>query len=168
MSTQPSAQLSDQERSIRNELLQYLQGAQAHASFDDAMKNFPASHYAKKPEAAPHNAWQLLEHIRLALHDLLEFCTHSDYQAPKWPEGYWPEKNAPKSSTEWNHSVASVHKDLKEFAALLQDPKTDLTANIPWGEGQTILREILLVGDHTSYHVGQLVLLRIQLGIWKD
>ena len=168
MPAKAHAPLSVQDRSIRHELLEFLEGDHAHASFDDAVKNFPASQYAQKPESAPHNAWQMLEHIRLALHDLLEFCTNPKYQAPKWPEGYWPHDDAPKSSTEWNHSVAAVHKDLKGFAALLQDPKTDLTAKIPWGDGQTILREILLAGDHTSYHVGQLVLLRIHLGVWKN
>ena len=168
MPAKSHAPLSAQDRSIRHELQEFLQGGNAHARFDDAVKNFPASQYAQKPEAAPHNAWQLLEHIRLALHDLLVFCTDPNYQAPEWPEGYWPQQDTPKSSAEWSRSVAAVHKSLKGLEALLQDPTTDLTAKIPWGEGQTILREILLAGDHTSYHVGQLVLLRIHLGIWKN
>lgn len=167
MSAKSTAPLPAQELSIRRELLEFLQGGGAHATFDDAIENFPASQYAQKPECAPHNAWQLLEHIRLTLHDLLEFCTQPDYTAPKWPEGYWPPEDAPKSSAQWNRSVTAVHKYFNGFAALLQDPTIDLTAKIPWGEGQTILREILLVGSHTSYHVGQLVLLRIHLGIWK-
>ena len=158
---------STQDRSIRQELSAFLRGDQAHATLDAAVKEMPASLLGKKPARSPHNAWQMLEHIRIALHDLLEFCTNPKYEAPEWPAGYWPAEESPKSSSAWDHSVAAVHKDLKALDKLIQDPRIDLTAKIPWGDGQTILREILLAGDHTSYHLGQLILLRKQLGAWK-
>ncbi|HET9098963.1 MAG TPA: DinB family protein [Acidobacteriaceae bacterium] len=159
---------TDPHHSIRNELSAFLRGDQAHASLDAAVKNMPAALLDKKPAGSPHNSWQMLEHIRITLHDLLEFCTNPHYEAPRWPEGYWPAEEIPKSATAWNHCVAGIHTDLKAFDKLIQDPKTDLTEKIPWGDGQTILREILLAGDHTSYHLGQLILLRKQLDAWKD
>jgi len=160
--------MPDQDRAIRKQLLEFLKGGNAHASIEDAVKDFPAALYAEKPKGAPHNAWQLLEHIRIALHDLLEFCTNPKYQAPKWPDGYWPKKNAPASDEAWNASVKALTNDIKEFEKLVESPDVDLYAKIPWGENQTILREILLAGDHTSYHVGQLVMLRKQLDAWKN
>jgi uncharacterized damage-inducible protein DinB len=164
MPTHPSIQ----DHAIRHELSVFLRGDQAHANLDAAVKNMPASLLDKKPAGSPHNAWQMLEHIRITLRDLLEFCTNPKYQAQKWPDDYWPAHESPQSSAAWDHSVAAIHKDLKALDHLLKDQKTDLTANIPWGDGQTILREILLAGDHTSYHIGQLVMLRKQLGAWKD
>lgn len=163
MPTHPSTQ----DHAIRHELSAFLRGDQAHANLDAAVKNMPTSLLDKKPAGSPHNAWQMLEHIRITLRDLLEFCTNPKYQAQKWPDDYWPRDESPQSSAAWDHSVAAIHKDLKALDKLLEDPKTDLTAKIPWGDGQTILREILLAGDHTSYHIGQLVMLRKQLGGWK-
>jgi uncharacterized damage-inducible protein DinB len=159
---------STYDHSVRQELSAFLRGGQAHATLDAAVKNMPASLLDKKPAGSPHNAWQMLEHIRITLHDLLEFCTNPKYEALQWPEGYWPKEESPKASTAWGHSVAAIHKELRALDTLILDPKTDLTAKIPWGENQNILREILLAGDHTSYHLGQLVLLRKELGAWKD
>ncbi len=159
--------MPDENHVVRKALVEFLHGGNAHASLDAAVKDFPPALYAKRPEGAPHTAWQLLEHIRIALHDLLDFSTNPDYQAPKWPDGYWPKTDAPESAAAWNESVKAVKKDLKEFEKLAQNASVDLNARIPWGEDQTILREILLAGDHTSYHVGQLVMLRKQLGAWK-
>ncbi len=160
--------MPDQDHAIRKLLLEFVKGGSAHAGIDDAVKDFPSQLYAEKPEGAPHNAWQLLEHIRITLHDLLEFCTNPEYRAPKWPDEYWPKDEAPQSSEEWNYSVEAVRKDLVGLEKLLQDSKTDLYAKITWGRGQNILREILLAIDHTGYHVGQLVMLRKQLGAWKS
>ncbi len=172
MPRKTSAKLSDQDRLIRNDLLEFLRGGQAHASLTDAVKRFPASLAAAKPHGAPHSAWQLLEHIRLALNDLLEFCTNPHYQSRAWPQEYWPSAEGPgnrsSSAIAWKGSVAAIHKDTEALEKLLLDPKIDLTAKIPWGHGQTILREILLAGDHTSYHVGQLIALRKQLDTWKE
>jgi uncharacterized damage-inducible protein DinB len=155
------------DRSIREELSAFLRGGQAHASLDAAVKGMPDSLLGKKPAGSPHSAWQMLEHIRITLHDLLEFCTNPNYESLKWPEEYWPKRESPTSPSAWDHCVAAIHKDLEALDKLIEDPKTDLTAKIPWGDGQTILREILLAGDHTSYHLGQLVMLRKQLGAWN-
>jgi uncharacterized damage-inducible protein DinB len=165
------AKLSVQDNLIRHDLLEFLRGGHAHASFEDAVKGFPASLATEKPAGAPHSAWQLLEHIRLTLEDLLEFSTDPEYKPRPWPEGYWPQDTAPrdaaKAAAAWKRSVAATRKNIQGLEKLLQDSNTDLSAKIPWGDGQTTLREILLAGDHTSYHVGQLVFLRKQLDAWK-
>ncbi len=172
MPRKTSAKLSDRDRLLRNDLVEFLRGGQAHASLWDAVKRFPPSLAAAKPQGAPHSAWQLLEHIRLALNDLLEFCTNPHYQSRAWPQEYWPSAEEPgnrsNSAAAWKASVAAIREDSKALEKLLLDPSIDLTAKIPWGDGQTILREILLAGDHTSYHVGQLITLRKQLDAWKE
>lgn len=160
--------MPDENRVIHKELLEFLDGGSAHANIDAAVKDFPARLYGEKPKGWPHSAWQLLEHIRITLHDLVEFCSNPNYQATKWPEGYWPKKDAPVSTESWDAAVKAVKKDIREFEKMLKDPNVDIYAKIPWGDGQTILREILLAGDHTSYHAGQLIMLRKQLGAWKD
>ncbi len=159
--------MPDHDHIVRKALLEFLHGGNAHADLEDAIKNLPASQYAARPDGAPHTAWQLLEHIRITLHDLLEFCRNSEYSPPKWPDDYWPAKDAPESEQAWKTSVLALKKEQKELVSLVHDPGVDIYARIPWGDGQTILREILLAGDHTSYHVGQLVMLRKQLGSWK-
>lgn len=151
---------------LRETLRQFLRGGQAHVSLEDAVKDFPAKLAGHKPDGAPHTAWQLLEHIRLTLHDLVEFCTNRQYAAPKWPDEYWPKREAPASQKDWETSLRALHENMREFERMVDDPKTDLTAKIPWGDGQTFLREVLLAIDHTGYHVGQLVMLRKQLGAW--
>jgi hypothetical protein len=156
------------DRILRELLLDYLQGGHAHASLEDAVKDFPPSLYAKKPTGAPHNAWQQLEHIRLTLHDLLEFCTNPDYRALKWPDDYWPRNESPGSPDAWDASVKTLRHDLSEFEKLVKNREVDMFAKIPWGDGQNVLREILLAIDHTGYHVGQIVMLRKQLDAWKN
>lgn len=159
--------MATEDLAVREQLIQCMQGGHAHASVFDALKDFPASDHARKPPGAPHNAWQLLEHIRFTLHDLLDFCTDPNYSAPKWPEAYWPQLDAPQGRNEWDRSIAGVRDDLQSFAVLLRNPETDLNRRIPWGEKQTVLHEALLAIDHTSYHVGQLLMLRNQLDNWK-
>jgi hypothetical protein len=129
----------------------------------EALKDFPPELYGAKPEGAPHSAWQLLEHIRFTLHDLHEFCTNPKYVAPDWPKDYWPKDDAPPSKDAWKTCAKEIQEDLAEFEKLTGDPASNLYAPIPWGDGQNLLREILLAGDHTSYHLGQLVMLRKQL-----
>ena len=131
-----------------------------------ALEDFPADKRAVKPAGSPHNAWQLLEHMRLALDDLLDFCENSNYLAPKFPEGYWPRNEKP-STDEWDRSVAAVVAALKQFEDLVANHDSNLYAKIPWGDGQTLLREVLIAADHTSYHLGQFVLLRKQLDVWN-
>jgi uncharacterized damage-inducible protein DinB len=151
---------------LRNQLLDTLKGGQAHADFQSAIKNLPAEYQGKKPEGAPHTAWQLLEHLRIAQSDILDFSTDPNYVEQKWPDDYWPLEAAPPTPQSWNESVAAFEKDHKEFAALISKTGNDLFAKLPNGDGQTLLREALLIIDHNAYHIGQLVLLRTQLGIW--
>jgi uncharacterized damage-inducible protein DinB len=153
---------------LREQLVEFLKKGNAHVDLFSALKDFPEDLYGKKPKGSPHSAWQLLEHIRFTVNDLLVFSTVPEYVAPKWPDAYWPKENEPKSAAAWKTSVKALKADLVEFEKLIRNPESNLYANIPWGEGQTLLREVLLAIDHTSYHVGQLVMLRKQLGAWKE
>ena len=153
---------------LRQNLLYLLGGGGAHAKFDDVIKNLPAKLRGAKPEKFPHSAWMLLEHLRLAQWDILEFSRDAKHVSPAWPEGYWPESEAPRNEAAWNASLRSFRKDLKAMQTLVGNPKTDLFARIPWGDGQTILREALLVADHNAYHLGQLVDVRRLLGMWQS
>lgn len=156
------------DNALREQLVEFLQGKGAHASTLDALKDFPSHLYSKRPAGSPHNAWQMLEHVRFTLRDLLDFCTDAKYRAPQWPDDYWPKHDAPSVPGKWAASVAALQRDLQAFQDLVRDPQTDLQRRIPWGDGQTVLHEALLAIDHTSYHIGQLVLLRKQLDAWKD
>lgn len=151
---------------LRDQLVEALKKGNAHVDLISALKDFPQELYGKKPQGAPHSAWQLLEHIRIALNDLLVFSTDPDYVAPKWPEAYWPKQNPPTREA-WNTSVKALKADLDALEKLIRNPASNLYALIPWGDGQTLLREALLAIDHNSYHLGQLVMLRKQLGEWK-
>lgn len=153
---------------LREHLIYLLAGGGAHAKFDDIIKDMPENLRGVKPEKLPHSAWMLLEHLRLAQSDILEFSRNPKHQSPKWPEGYWPENEAPPSTAAWNKSIRQFHKDLRAMQELVANRKTDLYARIPWGDGQTILREALLVADHNAYHLAQLVDLRRLLAAWKS
>lgn len=152
---------------LRQHLLDLLRGRNAHADFDAAVADFPSRLRGVKPPGAPHTAWQLLEHMRIAQWDILEFSRDAKHKSPAWPEGYWPKTEAPPTAASWNSSLRSFRTDLKAMAKLVADKKTDLYAKIPHGTGQTVLREALLIADHNSYHLGQIVLLRRLLGTWK-
>jgi len=154
------------DKSLRDHVLYVLQGGGAHLKFDEAVADIPSELRGKKPKGLPHSCWMLLEHMRLAQRDILEFSRDAKHVSPDWPSGYWPESEAPQSDTAWNASVRSFRKDLKAMQDLVADPKTDLFAKIPWGDGQTVLREALLVADHNAYHVAQLVDVRRLLGAW--
>jgi hypothetical protein len=151
---------------LREHVLNLLCEGHAHATFEQAVKGLPVELRGKAPKGAEHSPWQLLEHLRIAQSDILEFSRDAKHQSPKWPEGYWPKEKAPADEKTWDKSVRAFKKDLKEMCALVEDPKTDLFAKIPHGDGQTILREALLTADHNAYHVGQLVLVRKMLGAW--
>jgi hypothetical protein len=155
------------DKALRQHLVKLLKGGDAHADFETAIKDFPAELRGKTPKGAEHSPWQLLEHLRIAQWDILEFSRDSKHKSPKWPEGYWPEKAEPPDPKAWDRSVFAYCGDLKALCALVSDEKTDLFAKIPHGDGQTILREALLAADHNAYHIGQLVLLRRLLGAWK-
>ena len=152
---------------LRSHVLELLRGGHAHVDLETALKGLPAKLRGRKPVGAEHTLWQLVEHIRIAQWDILEFCRNPKHVSPKWPEGYWPPASAPPSAAAWNKSVGQVRGDLKAMEKLVASPRTNLFTRIPHGDGQTILREALLLADHTSYHVGQIVLLRRLLDAWK-
>jgi len=152
---------------LREQLVELLNGKSAHAGFDDIVKDMPEKLRGAKPTGLPHSAWMLLEHLRLAQWDILEFSRNPKYKSPKWPDDYWPKTAAPPSAAAWNKSIQQFRKDLKAMQDLVANPKTDLYTRIPWGDGQTILREALLVADHNSHHLGQLIDVRRLLGAWK-
>lgn len=155
------------DKSLRTHLVQLLQGGQAHVDFEKAIGGLPAALRGVKPENLPFTAWRLLEHIRIAQWDIVEFSMNPKHESPNWPEGYWPEGDAPPSDTAWENSVQRWRKDLERMKDLVNDPETDLHAAIPGGDGQTVLREAMLVADHNAYHLGELVFLRRLLGAWK-
>jgi hypothetical protein len=153
---------------LRQHLLYLLEGGGAHAKFDDIVAGIPLDLHGQKPTGLPHSAWMLLEHLRISQWDILEFSRNPKYKSPEWPNGYWPKTDAPPSTAAWDASIKDFRKDLKAIKHLVENPKTDLFARIPWGDGQTILREALLVADHNAYHLGQLVDVRRLLGIWPQ
>ena len=156
------------DQQLRRNLLYLLGGGGAHAKFDDVIKNLPPKLRGAKPAKFPHSPWMLLEHLRLAQWDILEFSRNAKHLSPPWPKGYWPKVAAPPNASAWNKSVQQFRRDLKAMQSLVENPKTDLFARIPWGDGETILREALLVADHNAYHLGQLLDVRRLLAAWKD
>ena len=155
------------DRSLREHLLYLLAGGGAHLDFDSVVANLPAAKRGVRPEGLPHSPWELLEHLRIAQWDILEFSRNPQHVSPAWPAGYWPPDPAPPNKTAWDKSVKAFRADLAALGLLVKDPHTDLHARIPHGSGQTILREVLLTADHNAYHLGQLVLVRRLLGAWK-
>jgi DinB superfamily len=156
------------EKAVREQLRNFIDWHEAHADFKTAFKNFPVKDRGKVPPGSPHSAWQLLEHMRIATHDILEFSRNAKHVSPDWPSGYWPEEPAPPSAAAWDKGIKALENDLQEMSKLLSDPKTDLLRKIPHGSGQTILREALLIADHNAYHLGQFVLVRRLLGSWPE
>ena len=153
---------------LEKQLLALLKGGQAHAGLDAAVKDFPVEMRGVLPEKLPYSAWQLLEHLRIAQRDILNFSAPptGGYQPLEWPKDYWPESPQPPSAGAWDESLATIASDRKKFEELIARPEADLTKAFRWGEGQNLLREALLIADHTAYHVGELVVLRRLLGIW--
>ena len=161
--------MPDTDAALRDQLHELLLGANAHVDVLSALKGFPPSLYGAKPHNAPHSAWELLEHMRIALRDLWDFSTNPDYVEQKWPDDYWPSTSEPPSEQAWHSSVRALEEDMDLFGKLVKNPKSNLYAQIPWGKkNQTLLREILLAADHASYHTGELVFLRRLLGAWKS
>ncbi|HWM92025.1 MAG TPA: DinB family protein [Thermoanaerobaculia bacterium] len=152
---------------LRDHLVKLLRGGSAHLGLDEAIQGLPADLRGARVQELPHTAWQLVEHLRIAQWDILEFSRNPGYVTPKWPDDYWPETAAPPDDSAWDRSVEQLRQDLQAMQDLVADSKTDLYAKIPWGDGQTILREALLVADHNAYHVGQIVTLRQALGAWQ-
>ncbi|HKR30146.1 MAG TPA: DinB family protein [Terriglobales bacterium] len=150
--------------SLQQHVLTLLSGKRAHLDFEEAIRGFAPELRGKKIKSAPHTMWQLLEHMRIAQRDILEFSRNAKHVSPKWPEGYWPDSAAPPSDAAWKKSVAAFRGDLEAMKQLVAEAdERQLYARIPHGDGQTLLREALLVGDHNAYHLGQLVFLRKML-----
>ena len=156
------------DQSLRDHLLYVLQGGGAHAKFDDVVADFPWTLGGQKVADLPYTAWMVLEHMRIAQWDILEFSRNAKHVSPEFPAGYWPKSDAPVSAPAWSKSAEQFRKDMKAMEELVRNPTTDLYALLPWGDGQTVLREALLVADHNAYHLGQLVTLRRLLGAWKE
>ncbi len=155
------------DKALRAHLAKVLDWEEAHVGFETAVRGFPAAQRGVVPAGWQYSGWQLVEHIRIAQADILEFCLTAKYKAKKWPDDYWPKAPAPRPSSAWAASIAAFRKDRKALQQIAKNPAIDLAAEIPHGTGQTYLRELLLVADHTAYHVGEIVVLRRQLGIWK-
>ncbi len=156
---------ADAHAALRAHVLELLVGGHAHVTFDAAVAGLPADLRNRAPKGVPHTPWRLLEHLRLAQWDILKFSTDAAHVSPKWPDGYWPTYEADEAA--WRRSVRQFRGDLAAMRALVADPASDLFARIPWGDGQTLLREALLVADHNAYHVGELVVVRRLLGAWN-
>ena len=163
----PQKTKPDSDRALRDHLLELLGKGHAHVTFQDAIAAWPATLRGAKPPGQPFTPWRLLEHIRISQWDIVEFTKSAKHVSPEWPAGYWPQSDAPPDAAAWDKSVAQVEQDLRAMQRLVRDPATDLFSRIPHGTGQTALREALVLADHNSYHVGQLVLLRRLLGAWK-
>ena len=164
----PQKSSSDaRDTALRKHLIELLGSRGAHADFSEAIEGLPEGLRGARVKDLPFTPWRLLEHLRLAQWDILEFSRNPKHKSPKWPEGYWPDGDAPASPTAWDASVAAFRRDLAEMEKLVSDTSNDLFALLPHGQGQTLLREALLVADHNAYHVGQLILLRRLLGAWE-
>jgi hypothetical protein len=159
---------TDDQAALRKQLIALLQGGQAHATFNDAIKDLPADLRGTVPPKLPYSAWQLIEHLRITQRDILNFSAPptGGYQPMEWPDDYWPKSPHPPTAHAWDHTIAEIHSDLKHFIALIESPSADLYKPFRWGDGQNLLREALLIADHNAYHLGELIVLRRLLGAW--
>ena len=153
---------------LRQHLVELLTAGHAHATFDQAVKNLPVELRGKVPKGAEHSPWQILEHLRIAQWDILEFTRDANHKSPDWPSGYWPKSPAPADDAAWDKSVKALFADMKEMQKVVNDPKVSLDGKLPHGSGQTLLRQLLLLADHNAYHLGEFVLVRRALGDWKE
>ncbi|HET8668915.1 MAG TPA: DinB family protein [Terriglobales bacterium] len=158
---------SAHDSALRDHVLYLLGGGGAHADFDKAIQGLEKKFRGAKAANIPHTPWRLLEHMRLAQEDIVDFCINPEYRERAFPDGYWPRSEAPESDTAWEQSVRQFRHDLKRMHDLVADPQRDLFAPIPWGDGQTLLREALLVADHNAYHLGELITVRRAIGAWQ-
>jgi hypothetical protein len=158
----------DEQAPLRKQLIALLDGGQAHPTFDEAVRDFPTEHRGTVPPNVPYSAWQLLEHMRITQRDILNFSAPptGGYHPIKWPDDYWPKSPQPSSANAWDQTITLIRSDLEHFEALIRNPNSDLFKTFRWGDGQNLLREALLIADHTAYHIGELVILRRLLGVW--
>jgi hypothetical protein len=158
----------DEQSVLRQQLLALLRGGQAHMGFEEVIADFPMSLINARPPHVTYTPWHLIEHIRIAQWDILEFVRNPAHVSPEWPKGYWPDPAQQATPVDWDHTITLFRQDLKGVETLVTDPGTDFYQVIPHGSGQTILREILLVGDHNAYHIGELGILRQILQAWPS
>jgi len=163
-----SKHASDEQSALRKHVIALLHGGQAHVTFDEAVRDFPSDLRGTVPPSLPYSAWQLVEHMRITQRDILNFSAPptGGYHPIQWPDDYWPKSQNPPTAHAWDQSIASIRTDLEHFEALILKPEADLFKPFRWGDGQTLLREALLIADHTAYHLGELVVLRRLLGAW--
>jgi len=159
---------SGHDSALRRHVLELLRGKGAHAPFEDVVANWPPDLRGKKVESVPYSAWQILEHMRIAQWDILEFSRNPKHVSPDYPDGYWPESETPRSVQDWDKSIRTFQSDLDQMKSMVEDKSLNLFEPFAHGSGQTLLREALLVADHNAYHLGQLVVLRRLLGAWPD
>lgn len=159
------------ENNHNQELFEHLENlltkGNAHATIDDALDKVSFDLVGKKPGNLPYSIFQLAEHIRIAQWDILEFSGNEQHVSPKWPDGYWPDDAEPKSKADWDSCIRQIKSDRKEFVSLLANNQENLFKPFPHGDGQTLLREALLLADHNSYHTGEIIVVRKLLGDWK-
>lgn len=158
----------DTDKALRDHVQKLLDGGQAHLDFEHAVADFPAELRGVRVDGLDHTAWQLVEHLRIAQGDIVQFSIDPDHVSPEFPSGYWPLDEVPPDPGAWDHTLAAFRTDLQRMKDLVADPARDLFAPIPHGQGQTLLREALLVADHNAYHLGQLLIVRRLLGAWTD
>jgi hypothetical protein len=155
------------DKPLRDHVIDLLKGGSAHVDFDSAIKDLPPDLRGKRPKGADHSAWEILEHMRIALWDILEFTRNPKHVSPEFPSGYWPANPGPPDAGSWDKSVHAFRADRKALADLVSDESINLFTPIPHGDGQTVLREALVAADHNAYHLGELVLVRRLLGAWS-
>lgn len=156
----------DDNAALRAHLADLLAARQAHCTFEDAVAHMPPARRGERPEALPYSVWELVDHIRVAQRDILDYCRDPDYTAPDWPDDYWPDTVAPPSPDAWTSCVAQVQSDLSTMCDLVADETIDLHGTVPASDEHTYLREAMLVADHNAYHIGQIVTVRRDLGLW--
>jgi hypothetical protein len=158
----------DNQALLREQLLTFLRGGQAHMPFEEAVADFPMALINTRPPHVTYTPWHLIEHMRIAQWDILEFIRNPGHISPAWPTGYWPNPSSQASPAQWANTLAAFRQDMRAVEALVSDPATDLYRVIPHGSGQTILREILLVADHNAYHTGELGVCRQVIQAWPN
>ncbi len=156
------------ESALREHVVNLLTVRQAHGTFEDAVAQMPVDRVGDRPEALPYSVWELVEHLRRAQRDILDYCRDPDYEAPDWPEGYWPDAATPSSADAWTEAVTGVQNDRSALCAFVRDEDLDLYDTVPSSDEHTYLREMLLVADHNAYHIGQIVAVRRQLDLWPS
>ncbi|MDR7452835.1 MAG: DinB family protein [Armatimonadota bacterium] len=159
---------NDTDRAVRRHLLWLLRGGNAHAPFERAVAGLPARLRGVRPGGLPYSPWMLVEHMRIAQWDMLAFSRNPQHVSPKWPDEYWPRSPEPPNASAWQKSIAAWRRDLRAMQRLVADPKTDLFARFPHGDGQTVFLEAFQIADHNAYHIGQLIVVRRLLGAWRD